>query len=121
MKKQKLKAVYFGRFGETFACFALRLKRYRIIARNVRTNAGEIDIIARHGKTLCFIEVKSRKTHRLALESLSVRQQNRIIRAAWAFLSQNPRYSTYQIRFDFMAVVAYRWPLHLKNAWLDKT
>lgn len=121
MKTQKLKAVYFGRWGEGLACLYLRLKGYRILERNLRTPVGEIDIVARHKKTLCFIEVKSRRTRAEALEALSVFQQKRIVRAAGAFLSYNPRYCDHDIRFDFIGITSLGRPLHLKNAWFDET
>ncbi len=119
MKIKKLRAVNFGRWGEGLACLFLRLKGYRIVARNMRLPQGEVDIIARRGQTLCFIEVKSRNTQTQALESLSPFQQKRIVRAARGFLSGNPRYCTYTMRFDLIAISAKHWPVHLKNAWFD--
>ena len=50
-----------GRNAETVAAWFLRLKGYRILARRVRTHVGEIDLIARHGDTLVFVEVKARR------------------------------------------------------------
>ncbi|WP_069188619.1 YraN family protein [Candidatus Terasakiella magnetica] len=119
MMDKKLNAVRFGQWGEGLACLSLRLKGYKILKRNFRSAVGEIDIIAKKGKTLCFIEVKSRPTERLALECLSARQQKRIILATQAFLSFHPRYSHHTIRFDFFAITPYGWPLHIKNAWCE--
>jgi len=121
MKNRKLKAVYFGQLGEELACFALRLKGYRILERNLRTPVGEIDIIALRKQTLCFIEVKARKHQSDALYALSLSQQKRILRAAEAFLSTNQRYCGHIIRFDLMAIAPLHWPLHIENAWLDNT
>jgi len=120
MMNRKLKAVAFGRMGENLAAWSLRLKGYRIVARNQRTKSAEIDIIAMKGKTLCFIEVKSRSTYEEAAYSLSSCQQKRLINAAEAFLSVNQRYSGMNIRFDFVAVTPKSWPRHIKNAWYDK-
>jgi len=49
-----------GRKAESLAAFALRLKGYRVLARRLRTPAGEIDLIVRRGATIAFVEVKAR-------------------------------------------------------------
>ncbi len=121
MEHKKQIAFYFGRWGEDAACLYLRLKGYRIVARNHRTSYGEIDIIAKRKKTLVFIEVKSRKSLDDALYSLSKFQQKRITNAAKSFLSVNPRYCGFETRFDFLAITAQDWPKHIENAWLDDT
>lgn len=118
--EKKLKAVYWGRHGETISCLFLRLKGYRIIARNLRSPFGEVDIIASKKNTLCFVEVKARHTQFNALEALSISQRNRLIRAAKSFLSQNLRYGNHDIRFDLIAIAPKRWPKHIQNAW-DET
>src|SRR6185369_3422926 len=51
-----------GRVGETAAAWWLRLKGWRIIARRVKTPAGEVDLVARKGKLVAFVEVKRRRT-----------------------------------------------------------
>jgi Holliday junction resolvase-like predicted endonuclease len=119
MKTKKLKAWHFGRHGEALACLLLRLKGYRILERNKKIGGVEVDIIAHKAKTLCFIEVKSRKTRSQALEAISYFQQKRIVRAARSFLSANPRYCEGSIRFDLIAISSNRWPVHIKNAWFD--
>jgi putative endonuclease len=58
---KKQTAEKFGRFAETLAAWSLRIKGFRIIARGFRTPVGEIDIIARRGGLLVFIEVKARR------------------------------------------------------------
>ena len=121
MEPEKQTAFYYGRWGEDLACLYLRLKGYRILARNHRNRFGEIDIIARRRKTLVFIEVKSRKTQGDALYALSSFQQKRIVNAAKSFLSVNPRYCGHEIRFDFLAISRAKWPCHIKNAWFDET
>lgn len=120
MKTKKLQAFYFGRRGEWLACVLLRLKGYHILKRNLRTPQGEIDIVARKGHRLHFIEVKSRRTRDSALVAISLRQQKRIIRASQAFLSGNPRYCDCDIHFDLIAIALMCWPIHLKNAWFDE-
>lgn len=120
MIDKKLKAVRFGRWGEELAVWVLRLQGYRILTRNLRTRTAEIDIIAQKGRTLCFIEVKSRPREELALQAFSTFQQKRLIVAAEAFLSANQRYAGHVIRFDFMAISPCKWPRHIKNAWYDE-
>lgn len=65
---------------------------YRIVERNVVTKAGEIDLVAEHGNTLCFIEVKARATTRYgsAIEAVDARKQRRIARAASLYLVSKP-------------------------------
>lgn len=107
-----------GWLSESFAAFWLRVKGYTILARRYATPVGEIDIIALKGNALVFVEVKSRKKLEDALEALSPRMQERIIRAAEFFLSQNPHEAKRDMRFDLFAVspAAFCWQ-HLVNAW----
>ena len=121
MKEKKLQAVSFGRIGEELACLHLRLKGYQILERNIQTGVGEVDIIARKRKTLCFIEVKSRSNLEAALQALSKRQQNRITNAAKSFISCHDCYGDHDIRFDFIAITPNQWPKHLKHAWWEET
>jgi putative endonuclease len=51
-----------GRRAESLAAWWLRLKGWRILARRVRTPVGEIDLVARRGRTIAFVEVKARAT-----------------------------------------------------------
>lgn len=73
-----------GRAAEDEAVAWLERQGYRIEARNVTNAAGEIDIVARDGDTLCFIEVKARSTgdFGLAIEAVDQRKQRRLARAA---------------------------------------
>ncbi len=64
-----------GQWGERVAAWLLRLKGYRILARQDRGPMGEIDIIAARGNTLVFVEVKSRPTYAQALDAVSAAQQ----------------------------------------------
>ena len=64
----------FGRFAEMLAAWSLRAKGYRIIARGFRAAVGEIDIIARRGDQLVFVEVKARRNIADAAESVRPRQ-----------------------------------------------
>ena len=77
----KQKAWRFGQIAETMAVWYLRVRGYRILARRFRCRAGEIDIIARRGTLLVFIEVKARRNTATAAEGLSTRQTSR--RISW--------------------------------------
>lgn len=119
MKRSKLKARFFGQWGEGLACAVLRLKGYRILKRNYRHPLGEIDIIATSKQTVCFVEVKSRQTLDASRQALSPQQQKRIMHAAGTFLSANGRYAEMTLRFDLICVAPFRWPEHIKNAWME--
>ena len=97
-----------GDKGENVAARYLRNQGYRIIERNVRSEAGEIDIVARDGRVLVFVEVKTRAYDDPQPEDAVNRdkQRRRLTRAAKAYLT---RYGTPQpaARFDVVAVL---WP-----------
>lgn len=112
------KAAYrFGLHAETLSALFLRIKGYRIIARRHKNHAGEIDIIAKRRNLIVFIEVKARSNAAHIGETLSLRQQQRIIRSAEVFLQHHPRFTHYSVRFDMMQISPFRWPIHLKDAW----
>jgi putative endonuclease len=107
-----------GRRSETLAAFLLTCKFYRILARRVRTHAGEIDLVALSPSgILCFIEVKARHEIDAAALALGVRQQARIARAAELYLAQRPGLRSKGVRFDTVMVAHRRWPRHVRDAW----
>lgn len=77
-----------------------------IAVRRWRGRSGEIDLIAREGDGVVFIEVKSSSTHARAAERLGARQQGRIYRAAAEFLEGEPKGSLTAARFDVALVDA---------------
>src|SRR5687767_3245798 len=81
-----------GTSAEAAAVVYLAAQGYEIVAQNVRTDAGEIDVLARDGETLCFIEVKARAGDRYgpAIEAVDPRKQYRLARAAALYLAWNP-------------------------------
>lgn len=113
----KQKAWRFGQIAETLAVWHLRARGYGILIRRFRCRAGEIDIIARRGSLLVFIEVKARRDAATAAESLGSRQTNRIIRAAQAFVQAHPSLAGLDQRFDAILISPRRWPVHLVDAW----
>lgn len=106
-----------GRAAESLAAFVLRLKGYRILARRFRGIRGEVDLIARRGRVLVFVEVKRRESLAAALESVSPRQRARIAATAEEFVARNPQFATSSIRFDAVAIAPGALPRHLKDAW----
>jgi putative endonuclease len=108
-----------GKRAETLCVWSLRLRGYRILARRIVTPLGEIDIVARRGGVLAMIEVKARPTLAEAAESISLRQRQRIRRAAEAFLGARPGLAGMTIRFDAMLLAPGRWPVHVVDAWRE--
>ena len=68
----------------------LRLKGYRILARRFVVSGGEIDLIARRGGSIAFVEVKARADLEIAAISISATKRRRIARAARVWLARNP-------------------------------
>src|SRR5262245_50813639 len=96
-----------GERGENIAARHLRNLGYKVILRNFRCDLGEIDIVARDGKTLVFVEVKTRAyDDPTPEEQVNAVKQNQITKAAKFYLS---RYGSPQpeARFDVVAIV---WP-----------
>ncbi|HUT51020.1 MAG TPA: YraN family protein [Alphaproteobacteria bacterium] len=106
-----------GRSAEALCALALRLTGHHILARRFRTPVGELDIVARKGPVLAFIEVKARASFALAAESIAARQRQRVERAAGAYLAAHPALARLDPRFDAMLVAPWRWPRHLRDAW----
>jgi putative endonuclease len=105
-----------GRGAETLACWYLRLKGWRILARRIRVPGGEVDVVARRGKTLAFIEVKARASEEAAGFALDEWRLRRVVAAAERLA---PRYMREgdEVRIDAMLIVPRRWPRHIANVW----
>ena len=112
---------YSGKFSEFIAKVFLILKGYRIISSRYSairgSQAGEIDIIAKHHHTIVFIEVKKRTSIDLAKEVIFSRQQKRIYHSAEIFLAKNKKYQNFDCRFDAICFDKYFRFTHIKNAW----
>ena len=107
-----------GRLAEFLTACYLRLCGYRIITTRYKTPVGEVDLIARRGKTLAFIEVKCRKTIDDGLYAVSPKSQARIRRAAEHFLTLSTgKTADLQPRFDVVVVRLYHHFHHIKNAF----
>jgi putative endonuclease len=110
-------AFRFGVSAESRASAYLIAKGYRVVARRFKTPVGEIDIVARRGRALVFVEVKARETLDDAAEAVTPRQRRRIIAAAEAWLARNPDDVMREIRFDVVLVAPGRLPRHLVAAF----
>ena len=106
-----------GLSAESRAAALLLAKGYRVVARRYRTHVGEVDIVARRGNVLVFVEVKARERLDDAAEAVTERQQRRIIAAAEAWLAANPNDVSQNIRFDAILVAPRRWPRHIQAAF----
>ncbi len=95
----------------------LKLRGYRILSRRLRTPVGEIDILARRGRTLAIIEVKARDDFASAAGSVTDRQKQRLIRAAGWVVAGRPDLASLDTRFDVMLVAPRRLPHHVVDAW----
>jgi putative endonuclease len=94
----------------------LRFQGWRILARRARVPGGEVDLIARRGRVLAFVEVKQRGTAEAAAWSLDEYRLRRVARAAARL---TPRYARDgdDIRIDAVFIVPRRLPRHLPNIW----
>ncbi len=106
-----------GLRAELLAGLMLRLKGYRIVARRMKTKLGEIDLVARRGRSLVFVEVKARGDLGMAAEALMAEQRARLARAAALFVAARPAFANLDMRFDLVLVAPRRWPRHLPDAW----
>ncbi len=92
-----------GKEAEELACRHLRAEGMLIVARNWRWRGGEVDIVARDGETLVFVEVKARGDvlHGLPEEAVTPEKRRRLWRTALAYLGGAPGVP---VRFDVVAV-----------------
>ena len=108
-----------GIAAETLCLWLLRLKGYRILARDLRTPVGEIDIVARRGNTLVAVEVKRRGTLEDAADAISRDQRRRILRALGWFAQRQPDGERLALRFDAMLLDGGLLPRHIRDAWRE--
>ncbi len=116
-RETRRKAYGRGQRAEALAAWWLRLKGYRILVRGFRVAAGEIDLIARRGRLLALVEVKTRPSLEEAGAAILPRQRERIARAAEIFLQRHPGLAGLELRFDVVLLAPRRRPRHLANAW----
>jgi putative endonuclease len=93
-----------GIAAEEAACTALVTDGWTILARRLRTKAGEVDAVAEKAGILAIIEVKSRPTLAEAAVALTARQQSRLIGACELVLGEHPDWGANGVRFDILVV-----------------
>ena len=118
MTKERLSL---GRMGEDVAADILKVAGYRIIERNYRCRGGEVDIVALDGKTVVFVEVKTRSSEEYGPPQLAVdgRKQRQLTRAAMTYLKEK-RLLIWSARFDVVGIVVRgknHEVEHIKNAF----
>ena len=106
-----------GYRGEWLAAVALMAKGFRIVARRYRTPLGEIDLIARRGDLVLIVEVKVRPTLLEAMDAVGFQSARRIEAAADLWLARQRDYARLSVRFDLIAVLPRRWPVHVPSVF----
>jgi len=109
-----------GRISEDIAVNFLLENGMEIIERNFTWSGGEIDIIARDGETLVFVEVRSLIGDRVApVETVGTQKRRKLVRSALYYLTKEDIYGKVECRFDFLGIrMENGEPLieHIKNA-----
>ncbi len=98
-----LAAQHLGREAEATAARFLRRKGYTILDRNLRVGRGELDIVARRGETLIFVEVKARRTGRYggASHAVTARKERQLVQLAAQYLAEH-HLEHHPCRFDVL-------------------
>lgn len=107
----------FGLEAETIAAIWLTMKGYSILARRFSAHGGEIDIVARRGDAVAFVEVTARADLDAAADAISAAKRRRMSRAARAWLVRNPWAMTQTLRGDAVFVAPGRLPRHVRAAY----
>jgi putative endonuclease len=105
-----------GRRAETIAAWWLRLHGWSILARRARVPGGEVDLVARRGHVLAFVEVKQRATADAAAWSLDQYRLRRVAAAAGQLAIRFARPGDI-VRIDALFLVPRRLPRHLPDVW----
>lgn len=105
-----------GHGAEQAAVLYLRLTGWHILARRFLSNGGEIDIVARRGRTIAFVEVKLRATLDAAAISIDGVKRRRVARAARVFVSRHGA-PDLAYRADAIFLAPWRLPRHVPSAF----
>ncbi len=95
-----------GRAGESRGVWFYRWRGYRIVARNLRSSDGEIDLVVTRGKTIAFVEIKSRQTKDRGSphEAVNRAKQLQVARLAARFLASSGEREARVVRFDVLSL-----------------
>ncbi|WP_292052205.1 MULTISPECIES: YraN family protein [unclassified Brevundimonas] len=108
-----------GHRNEWLAAFYLMAKGYQILGFRLKTPIAEIDVLARRGRHLVVIEVKSRQDINLAQLSLSPDQRDRLLRAGYHLCRSRPALGRLTPRLDLIALSPRRFPRHVRGLTTD--
>jgi putative endonuclease len=111
------RARFSGRRAEVICALWLMAKGYRVLGFRLRTPLGEIDLLARKGRLVVVVEVKRRRTLAEALDAVTPRQRERLLRAAGQLTGRFPGLAGAAIRLDLIALAPRRPPRHIPDAW----
>jgi putative endonuclease len=114
---RRVAARAFGLRAEALAAFWLRLKFFRVLERNFSAAGGEIDIVARRGGLVVFVEVKARPSLEAAQAAIDTRKIARISRAARVWVAAHPFAADCGLRGDAVLVAPGRLPRHAPGAF----
>ena len=115
--KARRRAHRFGLRAESIAALLLQVKGYQILARRFAAAGGEIDLVARRGASIAFVEVKARDDLDAAALAITEAKRRRIGRAARVWLARNPWAAALNLRGDAVFVAPGRLPRHLAAAY----
>jgi putative endonuclease len=103
--------------AEFLARLFLRLTGWQVLASSYAAHGGEIDVIARRGALIIFVEVKARQSRDAALLAIDGRKIARLSKAARHWLARHPTAQTYALRGDAILMVPWRWPERVEGAF----
>ncbi len=104
-----------GYFGEFVAILLLTIKGYRILKHRYKIVGGEIDIVAKRGNKISFVEVKTRKSEEKCHIAITPQQLSRIRKTSQVFLKYHPKYQNCDLSYDVILVADWQFPKHIEN------
>ena len=108
-----------GRRGEVLCALWLMARGYRILGFRLKTGQAEIDLLALKNGVVAVVEVKRRSSLEAALDAVTPRQRDRLLRAAGSITARRPDLSGAAVRLDLIALAPGRWPRHIRDAWRE--
>lgn len=115
--RDRRKAFIRGHLSEYYAALYLLAKGYRIAAMRFRSRSGEVDIIARKGDLVVFVEVKARRATDEAISAVTSWSQQRIRNASLSWIARQPNSAALSYRYDIVAISPWRRPRHFIDAF----
>jgi putative endonuclease len=106
-----------GKYAEWVGVFYLLIKGYWPLVLRYGGKGGEIDLIAKRGRTIIFVEIKLRQTHYDAASAISIHKQHLIRRKVKQWLAHNSWATRYTLRGDALLLGKSFWPMHIPAAF----